>query len=81
VIKLKKFYNLINDLKNQNKELDDEIKKRTSSENYLEAMSIQKEITELTSKNVYLKTTLKNLKIAMGEEVEDDAGRNKSKSK
>lgn len=67
---MKKFYKLIEQLKNQNNKLSEEIKAITSSENYIEAMAVQKEIQELTNKNSELKNTLTNLNTVMGKDKE-----------
>jgi FtsZ-binding cell division protein ZapB len=58
---IKELQTLANTLKTENEDLSNQIQAIVTADNYLEAISMQKEITELTKKNEYLKKTLNNL--------------------
>jgi FtsZ-binding cell division protein ZapB len=58
---IKELQTLANTLKTENEDLSNQIQAIVTADNYLEAISMQKEITELTKKNEYLKKTLSNL--------------------
>lgn len=58
---IKELQEIANNLRAENVTLDKAIKDIVTSESYIESISMQKEITELTKKNEYLKKTLNNL--------------------